>query len=69
MDDMKALELVNEELRKAGRPPLLLGDLQRRAAFQSLQQYAHVTQRPIEVAIADIVRFQIQGETLEELRA
>lgn len=68
-DYQKALELVNAELAKYGRPPLIIGELQQRASYQSLQEYMHVTQRPIEIAVADIVRFQIQGETLEGLKA
>lgn len=64
LDHVTALEAVNAELRKHGRAPLVMGELQQRAAFASLQEYAHVTQRPLEVAIADVVRFQMQGEEL-----
>lgn len=69
MDPVKALELVNAELAKHGRPPLAMGELQMRLGYNTLLEYAHVTQRPLDVAIADLVRFQIQGETLEGLRA
>lgn len=57
--------MVNTELARIGRPPLVMGELQARAAYQSLVEYAHVTQLSLEVAVADVVRFQIQGEELK----
>lgn len=69
MNHITALEAVNAELARYGRPPLVMGELQQRAAFASLQEYAHVTQRPLDVAIVDMVRFRIQGDALEAARS
>lgn len=60
----EALALVNTHLKAAGRPPVQMSEPERRLGFLRLQHYAHVTQRPLEVAIADLVRFQLQGEAL-----
>lgn len=64
MDAHGALVLVNAELQLRGRPPLLLNQLQLQKAFQSLQAYAATSGRPLEVAVKDMVRFQIQTEDL-----
>lgn len=69
VDADKALELINAELQAIGYPPVFMGEDQKRLAFQSLQQYAHFTQRPIEIAIQDVARFQIQSLELAALRS
>ena len=69
MDDVKALKMVNDELARLGRPPLILPDVQRRAAYNTLVEYVHVTGRSFETAVADLVRFQLNGEALEEIRS
>lgn len=65
MDAQTALALVNVELRAHGRPPLLLTEDEANRAFQSLQAYAAHTERPLDLAIGDVVRFKIQTETLQ----
>lgn len=69
MDADRALELINDELLRNGHPPVVMGEDQKRLAFASLQQYAHFTQRPIEIAVQDVARFQIQSLELAALRS
>lgn len=68
MDADTAYKLVNDELLRNGHAPVVLTDLQRRQAFATLQQYASVSGRPLEVAVQDLVRFQLQTIQLEQLR-
>lgn len=68
MDADTAYKLVNDELLRSGHAPAVLTDPQRRQAFATLQQYAFTTGRPLEVAVKDLVRFQIQSLELEHLR-
>lgn len=68
IDADTAYKLVNDELLRNGHAPALLTDLQRRQAFATLQQYASTTGRPLEVAVKDLVRFQMQTIELEQLR-
>lgn len=68
MDADLAVIRINEELLRHGHAPIVLTDLQRRQAFISLQQYAQFTGRPLDVAVQDIARYQIQTLELEALR-
>jgi predicted Co/Zn/Cd cation transporter (cation efflux family) len=61
---VSALRMINRELKKQKRPALVMDELQMHRAFQSLQQYMAATGRPVQVAVADIVRFQMQSETI-----
>ncbi len=65
MDAQTALALVNDELRAHGHPPVLLTEQQANQVFQTLQAYAAAAQRPLDIAICDVVRFQLQTETLQ----
>jgi hypothetical protein len=62
----RALQLVNEELAKYGQPPISLNEDQTQKAYQSLCAYASRSGRPIEVAVADTVRFQMQQRALTD---
>lgn len=68
MDFDTAYKLVNDELLRNGYAPAVLTDPQRRQAFATLLQYAFTTGRPLEVAVKDLVRFQLQTIELEQLR-
>lgn len=68
MDPDTALAVINDELIRSGHPPVFMSDVQKRQAFASLQQYAHFTGRPLELAVKDVARFQIQSLELEQLR-
>lgn len=64
MDADTALSRINEELLLNGHAPVILTEPQRLQAFASLRAYASASGRPLEVAVKDIVRFQIQSEDL-----
>lgn len=68
MDADVALTRINEERLRRGLAPVVLTVEQRQQAFATLRQYASFTGRPIEVAIQDLVRFQIQSDELESRR-
>jgi hypothetical protein len=69
MDADRALELMNAELIANDHKPIQMGEDQKRQAFLALQEYAHFSQRPLEVAIQDVARYQLQAEQLAELRS
>lgn len=66
MDAARALELVNEELASYGQPPISLDEDQTQKAYQALCAYASRSGRPLEVAVADTVRFQMQQRALTD---
>lgn len=68
MDADTAFTRVNEERLRRGLAPVVLTEKQRQQAFATLRQYVAVSGRPIEVAIQDVVRFQIQTDELESRR-
>lgn len=69
MDADSAVIRINEELLLQGHPPIFLTDPQRRQAFASLQAYVSATGRPIDIAVKDLVRFQIHSLELDRIRS
>lgn len=59
------LALINKRLRRLGRSPLILTEAQSQSAYASLRAYAASGGRTLEQAIDDMIRFQIQTETLQ----
>jgi hypothetical protein len=68
LDAATALALVNDELARNGMPPTFMTEEHSQEAFATLQQYASASGRPLDVAIKDLVRFQMQTIHLEQLR-
>lgn len=69
MTPEEAVRRINEEAIAQGispTPPLT--DEQMRAAFASLQNYAQLVEVSLEMAIKQIVRFQVMTRELENLR-
>lgn len=61
--------LVNDELLRNRLVPVVLTEPQKHQAFATLCQYASTTGRPLDVAIKDLVRFQMQTIELEQSRS